>query len=143
MKSQLISLLQKLNPSNTVMANCMELLVREDVGLRKYGQNLDNAGLTHEQALQHLLEEQLDGANYIRTALRTASRANQNYVILRKQVEQVLHSAEKLRGNYPNQPDGENPCEDAYRQGVTDTIELLQQMLRAFDADMVLRELRS
>ena len=48
---------------------------RSAVGIKKYGVTTDKSGLTHEQWLKHLLEELLDGANYIQAALAQPSDA--------------------------------------------------------------------
>lgn len=56
--------------SPVVLANCQELVDREQVGLQKYGVSLSDAKLTDTQLLQHLLEEQLDSANYTRALLQ-------------------------------------------------------------------------
>ena len=72
MKTALLQLLARVIPSQIIINNCIELIQREQVGLVKYGVSLTDAPLTHEQVLQHLLEEQLDAANYTRKALMTA-----------------------------------------------------------------------
>lgn len=41
-----------------------ELATRAEMGFRKYGTTLHAAPLSRRQVLQHLLEEQLDGAVY-------------------------------------------------------------------------------
>ena len=73
MISTLRRLLDRVTPSRVILNNCIELISREQVGIVKYGVTLTDAPLTHEQVLQHLLEEQLDAANYTRKALMTAS----------------------------------------------------------------------
>lgn len=52
-----------------VELNVEELRKRSQTGLAKYGIFLEDAGLTKSELLQHLLEELLDAANYIRTLL--------------------------------------------------------------------------
>lgn len=65
-------------PSKPIQANVDLLINRERVGLGKYGVTLGDAGLSHEALLQHGLEEALDLANYLQTALMTA-RVNAVY----------------------------------------------------------------
>lgn len=89
MKKILLNLLASVMPSKVILNNCIELIQREQVGIGKYGVTLEDAKLTHEQVLQHLLEEQLDAANYTRKALMTASTAQLDYALLRKEVEQL------------------------------------------------------
>ena len=90
MKNILLNLLARVVPSQIIINNCIELIQREQVGTDKYGVTLEDAKLTHEQVLQHLLEEQLDGANYIRKALHTASHAERDYAFLRKKFEELI-----------------------------------------------------
>ena len=89
MKKVLLNLLASVMPSKVILNNCIELIQREQVGIAKYGVTLEDAKLTHEQVLQHLLEEQLDAANYTRKALMVASTAQLDYALLRKEVEQL------------------------------------------------------
>jgi hypothetical protein len=52
-----------------VQGVCADLRARSELGLKKYGIGLDANGNTHRQRLQHLYEELLDGANYIKGAI--------------------------------------------------------------------------
>ena len=99
MKNTLLNLLARVIPSQIIINNCIELIQREQVGLGKYGVSLTDAKLTHEQVLQHLLEEQLDAANYTRKALMTASTAHVDYAMLRKEIERALLDIGNLRSN--------------------------------------------
>ncbi|WP_199097273.1 hypothetical protein [Dyella sp. ASV21] len=65
-------------PSKPIQANMDMLAERERVGVGKYGVTLGDAGLGHEALLQHGLEEALDLANYLQTALMT-ERENAKY----------------------------------------------------------------
>lgn len=47
------------------------LIARDQAGRAKYGATLDRTDLTHEQWLQHMVEELLDGAGYALAAIRT------------------------------------------------------------------------
>lgn len=47
------------------------LIARDQAGRAKYGTTLDRTDLTHEQWLQHMVEELLDGAGYALAAIRT------------------------------------------------------------------------
>lgn len=47
------------------------LIARDQAGRAKYGTTLDRTDLTHEQWLQHMVEELLDGAGYALSAIRT------------------------------------------------------------------------
>ena len=96
MKKVLLNLLASVMPSKVILNNCIELIQREQVGIAKYGVTLEDAKLTHEQVLQHLLEEQLDAANYTRKALMTASTAQLDYALLRKEVEQLERTIGKI-----------------------------------------------
>lgn len=62
------------SPDTNVQRNIDLLRTRSQVGIEKYGTTTDKSGLTHKQWLQHLLEELLDGANYIQAALDTDSK---------------------------------------------------------------------
>ena len=46
-----------------------DLRHRSDVGLRKYGVTVAEAGLTHNHWLQHAYEEALDLAIYLKAAM--------------------------------------------------------------------------
>ena len=52
-----------------VEANRKLLLQRSNLGVRKYGVTLADAGLTRRQILHHALEEALDLANYLQTEI--------------------------------------------------------------------------
>ena len=141
MKTTLLQLLARISPSRIITNNCIELIQREQVGLVKYGVSLTDAKLTHEQVLQHLLEEQLDAANYTRKALMTASRAHLDYAMLRKEIELALAQVEKLR---PNQATikHNNDTHDAYAAARDDAAETLKDALFRFDSEKVRRDLR-
>lgn len=71
--------------------NVIDLLIsREAAGLKKYGTDIDRTDLSHEQWMQHLLEELLDGANYIMAARNQVQRQNQEYALLRKDIENLI-----------------------------------------------------
>mgnify|MGYP003630098738 CR=1 FL=1 len=57
------------SPDQNVERNRQLLLERSIAGLQKYGVTTERADLTLNQWLQHLLEELLDGANYIQAAM--------------------------------------------------------------------------
>lgn len=97
MITALTKLLVHVVPSMVIEKNCIELIQRERVGIAKYGVSLTDAKLTHEQVLQHLLEEQLDGANYIRKALMTTSAVQQDYDHLRKLLQTEITRLERLQ----------------------------------------------
>jgi hypothetical protein len=46
-----------------------DIMKRATLGQLKYGTNLMRPDLTHRQWLQHLYEELLDGANYIKRVM--------------------------------------------------------------------------
>jgi len=140
MKNILLDLLARCIPSKVILNNCIELIQREQVGIRKYGVTLDDAPLTHEQILQHLLEEQLDAANYTRTALMRASLAHLDYTLLRGEVEALLRKLDRL--NYSRYDDGEGDCGRAYDYAIQDAEEEIKLMLLAFDSAKVQRDLR-
>lgn len=145
MKNTLLNLLNAISPSRVILNNCIELIQREQVGLVKYGVSLTDAKLTHEQVLQHLLEEQLDAANYTRKALMTASQAHVNYAELRKEVESAIHNMGYLRYNGSASPDEKVVTEvasNAYDKGTDDAAELLQEALFRFDSEKLRRDLR-
>lgn len=142
MKKSLIDLLMKFTPSRVIINNCIELIQREQVGLNKYGVSLTDAPLTHEQVLQHLLEEQLDAANYTRKALMTASESHVDYAKLRKCVEILLRRIEGMQPDVMTQLRKDDSPEDAYLFAIQDVSEEIKQMLFRFDADKVKRDLR-
>jgi hypothetical protein len=80
-------------PSWPIRKNCELLIDREVVGLGKYGVTLGDAGLSHEALLQHGLEEALDLANYLQTALAT-ERENAKY---RAEHGHLLKAARNLK----------------------------------------------
>lgn len=137
MKNVLLDLLSRITPSRTIINNCIELLKREQVGIKKYGVTLDDAPITHEQALQHLLEEQLDGANYIRKALMTASQAHLDYVLLRRDIEALLPVLDRMK--CPDPFDHDVSC---YRYAMDDAKEAVKRLLFQFDTAKVQRDLR-
>lgn len=57
--------------SATTQALIAMLIERDQLGRQKYGATLDRTDLTHEQWLQHMAEEMLDGAGYALAAIRT------------------------------------------------------------------------
>lgn len=141
MKNILINLLTKVMPSRIIIENCIELIRREQTGLVKYGVSLTDAPLTHEQVLQHLLEEQLDAANYTRKALMRASEAHLDYSILRREIEQAIRNMESFRSNAP-MSDGDSSASAYYQRAVRDCIEELKNALFRYDSDKVRRDLR-
>lgn len=48
---------------------CAELQQRREMGLRKYGTTLADAGLSRKQLLQHAKEEALDFAEYLQALI--------------------------------------------------------------------------
>lgn len=59
----------KLKDAN-VQANIDMLRNRSEVGLKKYGIETSNAGLSAVQWMDHTIEELLDGANYLQACKR-------------------------------------------------------------------------
>lgn len=59
--------------SATTQALIRMLIERDERGRQKYGATLDRTDLTHEQWLQHMAEEMLDGAGYALAAIRVAA----------------------------------------------------------------------
>lgn len=51
--------------SPVILQNCIDLIEREQVGIRKYGVTLTDAKLSRNELLQHAREEALDLANYL------------------------------------------------------------------------------
>lgn len=62
-------LLAKNQPDRVVEAVREDLVKRSEAGLRKYGVTLDKNGDSMRVRLQHLYEELLDGANYIKSLM--------------------------------------------------------------------------
>ena len=142
MKNTLLSLLARVIPSQIIIDNCIELIQREQTGLNKYGVSLTDAKLTHEQVLQHLLEEQLDAANYIRKALMTASTAHTDYALLRKEIERALAEIQNLRYGRSVTDLNSELAEDAYIAARDDAAEVIKEALFRFDSGKVCRDLR-
>lgn len=137
MITALRNLLDRFTPSRIILNNCIELIQREEVGLKKYGVSLTDAPLTHEQVLQHLLEEQLDAANYTRKALMTASQAHLDYTLLRTELERFI---DKRR--HASKYDAET-CPNWAADDATGKMEdELKRLLHQFDSAKVLRDLR-
>lgn len=141
MKNTLLNLLARVIPSQIIINNCIELIQREQVGLGKYGVSLTDAKLTHEQVLQHLLEEQLDAANYTRKALMTASTAHVDYAMLRKEIERALLDIGNLRSNRAAIEQNEI-ADITYSIATSDAAETLKDALFRFDSEKVRRDLR-
>lgn len=59
------------NISVTTQRLIDQLIKRDKLGRAKYGTTLDRTDLSHEQWLQHMVEELLDGAGYALAAIRT------------------------------------------------------------------------
>ncbi len=141
MITALTKLLVHIVPSMVIEKNCIELIQRERVGIAKYGVSLTDAKLTHEQVLQHLLEEQLDAANYTRKALMTASTAHVDYAMLRKEIERALFDIENLRSNRAVIEQNEI-ADITYSIATSDAAETLKDALFRFDSEKVRRDLR-
>lgn len=58
------------SPDPVVEANRALLLDRSRVGIQKYGVTLGASSLSHRAVLMHALEEALDLANYLQTAIQ-------------------------------------------------------------------------
>lgn len=110
-------------PSSVVQANIDELVERENAGLVKYGVTLDNANLSHEALLQHGLEEALDLANYLRTAMMTAQQDRNDYEELLGLLTQFKKD---LSANYR-------------KISTDDVIRAIDKMLLTHNANRVLR----
>lgn len=60
--------------SATTQALIRMLIERDERGRKKYGATLDRDDLSHNEWLQHMAEELLDGAGYALAAMRTGER---------------------------------------------------------------------
>ena len=65
------------SPDANVELNVAMLRQRSVVGLQKYGVTLAGNKLTHKQWLQHALEEALDLANYLQSAIQQIEKEEQ------------------------------------------------------------------
>lgn len=139
-KETLINLLQEITPSTVIMQNCLELLQREQVGTMKYGVTLSDAGLSHEQLLQHLLEEQLDAANYTRAALKTASNVRTDYAELHKEISVLLRDL--ARGVTPSLDKDTEPA-DAYAMACQDISDKIRDLMFRVETNKLRRELKT
>lgn len=72
LKRQLKMLLAR-RVSPVILQNCIDLIEREQVGIRKYGVTLTDANLSRNELLQHAREEALDLANYLMAEQQRAS----------------------------------------------------------------------
>lgn len=61
--------------SPVILQNCIDLVEREQVGIRKYGVTLTDANLSRGELLQHAREEALDLANYLMAEQQRAPTA--------------------------------------------------------------------
>lgn len=59
--------------SPVILQNCIDLIEREQVGIKKYGVTLTEANLSRNELLQHAREEALDLANYLMAEQQRAS----------------------------------------------------------------------
>jgi len=67
------------SPDSNVEKNREMLLQRSIVGLAKYGVTTDNNPLSLRAWLQHALEEALDMANYLQTAISKLDEEGANH----------------------------------------------------------------
>lgn len=122
-------------PSRVVQNNIDELCSREQTGIAKYGVTLGEANLPVAALVQHLLEEQLDGANYSRAILHQLEKQQQHqlqeYALLRRTVEQALRDARRLQSR---------SSDDPAHQLRDKVIEYIERALFRFDSDAILRQ---
>ena len=121
------------SPSRVLQANINLLSDRERVGLVKYGTTLDRKDLSHEQFLQHGLEEALDLGMYLQAALQQTREAKTDYEDLRKRLDKLLRDHTMA---------GWGKRDREYYHGAEDTFEQLRQLLDTFDADQCKRQLK-
>ncbi|RZZ81436.1 hypothetical protein [Pseudoxanthomonas winnipegensis] len=88
--------------SETTKTLIQMLIQRDQAGRAKYGTTLDRTDLTHEQWLQHLIEELLDGAGYALRAKQVGTRAPLDPVDQGK-IEALAGMHERYTGMKPEQ----------------------------------------
>lgn len=86
LRDTLYELLGTCTVSRTVLNNCIALISREQLGLKKYGQSLPDSGHSRRVLLQHAREEALDFANYLEAEIHTQDVLAQKYEELRQAV---------------------------------------------------------
>lgn len=73
--TEIITMLQS-NVSETYEGIVDDLLTREQMGIKKYGTNVDNAPLSDKEWMQHAYEEALDFSVYLKRLMRQYEGAN-------------------------------------------------------------------
>lgn len=61
--------------SGTEARVCLDIIKRQQVGLKKYGTSVEDNPLTLRQWLQHAYEETLDKAVYLRRAIEELDKS--------------------------------------------------------------------
>ena len=69
---------------------CEEIQARAERGLNKYGVNMERGDLDIHEWLQHLLEELLDAAVYVK-------RLQKEYAEMTKNLDKVLELTEEIK----------------------------------------------
>lgn len=69
---------------------CEEILARAEKGLNKYGVSMERSDLNTEEWLQHLLEELLDAAVYVK-------RLQKEYSEMTENLDKVLALTEEIK----------------------------------------------
>lgn len=77
-------------PSSVIQANIDSLQQREELGRKKYGQDLDRKDLSHTDLLEHARQEALDQANYLQASIQRLSNAEAKYLDLRHRLETLV-----------------------------------------------------
>ena len=69
---------------------CEEILARAERGLNKYGVTMERDDLDIHEWLQHLLEELLDAAVYVK-------RLQKEYAEMRESIDKVLQLTDEIK----------------------------------------------
>lgn len=87
-----------------------EVTARDAHGQQKYGVSLDREDLTSEQWLQHLFEELIDGAHYVKAAKREVTRRD---TAAREAISKAFNSTQDECRQLMNDADY-----DAFKRGI-------------------------
>jgi hypothetical protein len=63
-----------MNPSGTELTVCMDIAIRQQMGIKKYGTTVSDNPLTKAQWRQHLYEELLDAVIYLKREMQEEQR---------------------------------------------------------------------
>ena len=122
--------------SKTLEAVARDLAKREMVGFQKYGTTVDRTDLSPADWTQHLYEELLDAAMYIKRASMGddyPAKATDHFGATNQMVKAIEEMSELQKELSKNLLGAEN--QEAIREEIADCIIMLEQMAYLFDVN--------